>query len=144
VPDARAATAELLELYERVEADLAARPALFCQKSGRCCRFREAGHELYLTRLEYGEMAGRGGRRAETEEGVCPWLEEGLCANREGRALACRTFFCSDEAQAAEVTERWHAEIRRIHERHDIPYDYGALTHHLNFREENTSEGMKR
>ena len=34
----------------------------------------------------------------------CPWLERGLCGNREGRALACRTYFCSDEAAAAEVT----------------------------------------
>jgi hypothetical protein len=144
VPDDRAAAAELLQLYEKVEADLAARPGLFCEKSGRCCRFREAGHDLFLTALEFREMVRGGGPRAESEKGVCPWLEEGLCGNREGRALACRTYFCSDEAQAAEVTERWHAEIRRIHDRHRVPYDYGALTRHLNFRGENTSEGLKR
>ena len=90
------------------------------------------------------EMVRRGGLPEDSGEGVCPWLEDGLCANREGRALACRTYFCSDEGQAAEVLERWHGEIRRIHERHGLPYHYAGLTDHLNFRGENTSEGMKR
>jgi hypothetical protein len=59
--------------------------------------------------------------------GVCPWLRGTLCGNREGRALACRTYFCSDEAAAAALTERWHREIRRIHEEFGIPYRYRKL-----------------
>lgn len=121
----------LIALYERVAADLAARPGLFCARSGRCCRFQAAGHELYLTRLEFEVMAERGGSRP-ADPAQCPWLEGGLCANREGRALACRTYFCSDEVEAAEVTEEWHGEIRRIHEEFGIPYDYRSLTDHMN------------
>jgi hypothetical protein len=116
----------LRALYAEVAADLAARPGLRCELSGRCCRFREAGHALYLTRLELDEMRAHGGDPAPDAE-RCPWLRNGLCANRDGRALACRTYFCSDEAQAAEVTERWHAGIRRIHDAFRIPYEYGAL-----------------
>jgi len=113
-----------------VEADLAARPGLACRRSGRCCRFEEAGHELYLTRLEFEEMQARGGAR-RGGAGACPWLQDGLCANREGRALACRTYFCSDEALAAEVTEHWHGEIRRLHDRCGANYDYRSLADHL-------------
>ena len=121
----------LRAIYERAEADLAARPSLYCERSGRCCRFREAGHELYLTRPEFEEMVARGGERP-ADPAQCPWLEGGLCGNRAGRALACRTYFCSDETAAAEVTERWHGEIRRLHEEFGIPYDYRSLTDHMN------------
>ena len=118
-------------LYGQVADDLVRQPGLFCQRSGRCCRFREAGHRLYLTRLEFAEMVAHGGRPSGSG-GICPWLEDGLCGIREGRALACRTYFCSDEAAAAEVTERWHAAIRRLHERHGLPYVYQSLEKHLN------------
>lgn len=120
---------ELRRIYAAADAEARADPALRCELSGRCCRFREAGHDLFVTGLEYREMEKWGGPGAE-EEGICPWLQGTLCGNREGRALACRTYFCSDEAAAADLTERWHAEIRRLHERHGIPYDYRRLADH--------------
>lgn len=119
----------LRALYEEVAADLAGRPELFCELSGHCCRFREADHRLYLTRLEYEEMVACGGPRAADPD-VCPWLENGLCGNREGRALACRTYFCSDEAGAAAVTERWHRAICKLHADYGVPYDYRSLASH--------------
>lgn len=131
MPDVEQGRRALSELYARVERDLARREELRCELSGRCCRFGESGHELYLTRLEYEEMLARGGSRTPARDS-CPWIENGLCANRDGRALACRTYFCSDEAQAARVTERWHAEIRRIHDEYGLPYEYARLHHHMN------------
>ncbi|MHC4971230.1 MAG: hypothetical protein ACYTG3_02765 [Planctomycetota bacterium] len=118
-------------LYGSVADDLARRPGLFCRRSGRCCRFAQADHRLYLTRLEFEEMVAHGGHPSGGAA-VCPWLENGLCGIREGRALACRTYFCSDEAAAAEVLEHWHAEIRRLHARHGLPYEYRSLEGHLN------------
>ena len=94
-----AARLALRAIYAEADREAAARDELVCELSGLCCRFREAGHELYLTRLEYEEMVARGGARSADPD-RCPWLENGLCANREGRALACRTYFCSDEASA--------------------------------------------
>jgi len=121
----------LREIYARAGAEVEARDQLFCGLSGRCCRFGEAGHQLFLTRLEYEEMVGRGGpRRADAAR--CPWLERGLCGNRDGRALACRTYFCSDESAAAEVTEPFHAEIRRLHDEAKIPYEYRSLLDFMN------------
>jgi len=123
------AVAELRRIYAAADAEARADPALRCELSGRCCRFREAGHDLFVTGLEYAEMARWGGPGG-AEEGVCPWLQGTLCGNREGRALACRTYYCSDEAAAAALTERWHAEIRRLHERYGIPYEYRRLADH--------------
>lgn len=135
---AEAALVRLRAIYDRAARAIGATPTLFCGKSGRCCRFREAGHELFLSALEFSEMAMRGGPREGEGIDACPWLEEGLCANREGRALACRTYFCSDEAAAAAITERFHAEIRALHEELSIPYEYAPLR---NFLARNPSKG---
>ena len=140
-PDEQAARIALKEIYAAAEAALAARPELFCELSGRCCRFDEAGHDLFLTRPEYDEMVARGGARSGPGA-VCPWLVDGLCANREGRAHACRTYFCSDEASAAEVTEQYHREIRRLHRDLGIPYAYRSLREHLNSPAPSSSEGV--
>ena len=119
----------LRRIYASADEEARAHPALKCDLSGRCCRFREYGHDLYVTKLEYDEMVRRGGAGG-SEEAVCPWLQGTLCGNREGRALACRTYFCSDEDAAATLTERWHKAIRRLHERHGIPYVYRRLAEH--------------
>jgi hypothetical protein len=133
------AVAGLRAIYARADEEAKSDPRLRCELSGRCCRFREAGHSLFVTRLEYEEMVRSGGpasaeatagKAGAGEEGACPWLQGTLCGNREGRALACRTYFCSDERAAAELTERHHREIRRLHERHGIPYDYRSLEDH--------------
>lgn len=126
--DARVA---LRAIYARADEEASARPELACELSGRCCRFAQHGHELFLTRLEVDEMVAWGGARPADPE-RCPWLDRGLCQNRAGRALACRTYFCSDEASAAEVTERFHAAIRALHEEHGIPYEYRSLFEHMN------------
>jgi hypothetical protein len=123
------ALAGLRRIYAKADEEAKSDPRLRCELSGRCCRFREAGHVLFVTRLEYEEMVRWGGPGAG-EEGVCPWLQGTFCGNREGRALACRTYYCSDEAAAAALTERHHQEIKRLHERHGIPYDYRPLHEH--------------
>jgi len=125
------ARAELKRIYAAADREAREHPGLACAMSGRCCRFREAGHELYLTRLELDEMVARGGPRP-ANPAACPWLEGALCGNRDGRALACRTYFCSDEVAAQALTERWHGEIRRLHGRLGIPYDYRSLANHMN------------
>ena len=121
-------------IYREAGEEIASRATLTCRLSGLCCRFREAGHRLYLTGPEYDEMVRHGGTPPERPDGACPWLIDGLCANREGRALACRTYFCSDEAESAEVTERGHARIRAVHERYGLPYEYRSLEEHREHR----------
>ena len=131
---------ELRRIYESAQREIDARPELVCELSGRCCRFREAGHELFLTALEYEEMVRSGNTPPARPDGACPWLKEGLCDNREGRALACRTYFCSDETAAAEVTESGHRRIRALHERYQLPYVYLSLEGHRNLDPRISSE----
>jgi hypothetical protein len=126
------AVTALRAIYDSAAAEIEARPSLFCEMSGRCCRFKEAGHDLFLTALEYEEMVRHGGTPPGRADGACPWLREGLCDNREGRALACRTYYCSDESGATEVTERGHRRIRELHERYGLEYVYRSLHEHRN------------
>ena len=120
----------LRSIYAAAQAEIDAIDTLKCEMSGLCCRFREAGHRLYLTALEHDLMVAHGGSPESRADGACPWLKDGLCANRDGRALACRTYFCSDETAAAEVTERGHERVRELHDRLGIPYQYASLEHH--------------
>ncbi|MHC4955461.1 MAG: YkgJ family cysteine cluster protein [Planctomycetota bacterium] len=134
---------EIREVYRLAGEEIAARASLTCRLSGLCCRFREAGHRLYLTAPEYEEMVHHGGtpaQRPDRPDGACPWLEDGLCVNREGRALACRTYFCSDEEESGQVTERGHRRIRDIHERYGLPYEYRSLEEHRNLDPRISSE----
>ena len=134
--------AALRAIYASAQAEIDSLDSLKCEMSGLCCRFREAGHRLYVTSLEYDEMVMHGGTPVSREDGACPWLKDGLCANRDGRALACRTYFCSDETAAAEVTERGHERIRLLHDRLGIPYRYASLEDLRNSDPRISSEGV--
>lgn len=119
---------------EAVYADLAReleerRP--LCQTSGRCCRFKESGHQLWTTGLELDYLVAREGLPADgaAADGVCPYLRNGLCGVRDHRMLGCRIYFC-DPTYASEMGplyERYHRRIKDIHVRHGLPYEYGEF-----------------
>jgi len=130
---AAATRAEVREAVERVYAELqneidARRPV--CNASGRCCRFEEFGHRLYVTTLELAAfVAGLGeASRAEREwDGTgCPFQVAKLCSVHTIRPFGCRMFFCDATATAwqNERYERFHAELKRLHERLNVPYLY--------------------
>lgn len=56
----------------------------------------------------------------------CPWQVNGLCAAREGRPLGCRIYFCDESSNAwqASAYERFHGELKRLHEMFGIGYSY--------------------
>jgi len=117
---------ELAELYRRVDEEIAARRPR-CELSGRCCDFPRSGQRLYATDLESSyALAAAGGSAPEAPSGSCPWYADGLCRNREGRPLGCRVYFCDPgwESQMPAVYERYHAELRALHEAHGLDYRY--------------------
>ena len=119
---------ELEGIYADLERELAVLRPL-CQRSSRCCRFKEYGHQLWTTRLELDYLVEREGPPAARAEGTCPYLKEGLCSVRDHRMLGCRIFFC-DPAYAgamAPLYERYHLRIKELHVRHAIPYQYSEL-----------------
>ena len=142
VPAARAwlaavrtpAVAESLEqVYQHAAGAIAERgPA--CWASGRCCRFEGFGHRLYVTGLEAAyTVAHRESpvtlAQVDTAlaEGGCPFQELNLCGAHEIKPLGCRVFFCDRTAQEWQNTllETLHAEVKGIHTRFGVPYQYG-------------------
>jgi hypothetical protein len=125
----RAPHAELLALYADVDAAVAAANPR-CDASGRCCRFGEWGHTLFLTAPEaetlFAEPFPAGGAVAAD---LCPYQVGGLCAARERRPLGCRVYFC-DPAWAERMPAAMEAALaglKALHERADLPWDYRPL-----------------
>ena len=119
----------LLRIYDAVDSAIAeARPR--CDASGRCCRFDEWGHTLFLTAPEaerlFSEPFPPGGEVAADR---CPYQVGGRCVARERRPLGCRIYFC-DPAWAERmpaVMETALAELRALHEAEGMAWDYRPL-----------------
>jgi len=129
-PEARAeAFRRLAAVYAELEALLATvRPV--CIARGVCCRFEDAGHELYATALE-ADYAVHHHPAAPPPEapGRCPYHVAGRCTARAGRPLGCRTYFCDrpfEEALQA-THERLLADIRRIEAETGYPRVYARF-----------------
>lgn len=119
----------LLDLYAELAGDIAA-AAPVCELSGRCCRFQEYGHTLFICRpeaellLEEGLPAG-----SVVDEAFCPFQIGGLCTARERRPLGCRIYFC-DPAYAGRgeaLSEQYIAQLKRMHRETETPWEYRPL-----------------
>ncbi len=114
---------------EAIYADLAGeleKLSPVCRRSGRCCRFKDFGHELWTTRLEVDYLADHAGPPPEGAVGFCPYLKDGLCSVRDHRMLGCRIYFC-DPAYASAMGplyERYLRRIKDLHLRAGLPYQY--------------------
>ena len=128
------------------DAEIAGRGAV-CRGSGRCCHFEEWGHRLYVTTAElvhfvhaHLAIAARQSKignqetgitslaqfLAEKDPGGCPFQSGTLCTVRDSRPLGCRVYFCDRAAQAwqNDVYEKYHAQLRALHEQFKVPYRY--------------------
>lgn len=122
----QAAVDELSALYRRVDEQLAARRPR-CELSGRCCDFPTSGTQLWASTLEVAHaLAAAQGEVPAAPPALCPWWQGGLCHLREGRPLGCRLYFCDPDwaDEMAPTYERFHDELRRLHERHGVAYVY--------------------
>lgn len=125
--------AELEAVYDEVRREVErVRPV--CSASGRCCRFEEYGHRLYVTGLEAAYALARlpapltrDALDAARLAGGCPFQIDNLCAVHTIKPLGCRTYYCDESAQdwQKDLTERTLAKIRAIHDRHGLAYRYG-------------------
>ena len=105
-----------------------------CDASGRCCRFEEWGHQLWVTGLEAawclrgaGFAPDRESVLAAARRGDCPFLESGRCSVHAARPVGCRAYFCDPRAAGWQeaLSERMLASIRALHDEHALPYRYG-------------------
>jgi hypothetical protein len=126
---------QLQTLYRELDVALV-QAAPVCALSGRCCRFREYGHTLFLSRPEADLLiadAPPPARELDSGE-TCPWQDAGgRCTARSARPLGCRVYFCepSFEALAPALSERFIARLKQLARDHEWTWDYAPLHDHL-------------
>jgi Fe-S-cluster containining protein len=126
-----AGRADVREAVDRVYAELQEQIDLrrpICVVSGRCCRFEEFGHRLYVTTLELArfKMDLQAPERPPWDGKGCEFQAGKLCSVRAIRPFGCRIFFCDATSTdwQQELYERLHARLRTLHEELGVPYHY--------------------
>jgi Fe-S-cluster containining protein len=114
-------------LYRDVQLEIDRRRPI-CLVSGRCCRFDDFRHRLYVTTLELAHFLHHlpPAQPRIDNPGGCPFQLNKLCTVHSFRPFGCRIFFCdasSTEWQNA-LYEQFHADLKRLHETLDVPYFY--------------------
>ncbi len=125
----------LLAIYAALDGEIAAL-APSCDLSGRCCRFEEFDHTLFLSSPEAALLIADAPApsRPLDSGATCPWQDaRGLCTAREARPLGCRVFFCDPVYQepGQELAERSIESLKRLVESLDLPWNYAPLHQHL-------------
>jgi Fe-S-cluster containining protein len=132
---------QVLELYAEVDREVAAAGPV-CVASGRCCRFAEWGHTLFLSNLE-AEVLLQSAPAYETPVSpeFCPFQKDKLCTAREPRPLGCRVYFCDPnyQATAQQITEKYVRRLKDLAETNGVPWRYAPLHHFLNHPEDAAS-----
>src|SRR2546421_5730862 len=127
------------QAVEKIYQDLAAqveerRP--LCIVSGRCCRFEEYGHRLYVTTLElaaflngFDALSKPATLTASIEnwDGAgCPFQVAKLCGVHSLRPFGCRIYFCDATSTQwqQDAYDQFHGRLKRLHEELAVPYFY--------------------
>ena len=135
---------QVLAVYAAADAAVAA-AAPRCDASGRCCRFTEYGHTLFLSRFEADVLLESAPAYATpvTRDG-CPFQADNLCTARDARPLGCRIYFCDPAYQDTgnRITEDAVARLKHLADESGAGWRYAPLHVFLNEAERpNTTEG---
>ena len=125
---------QILELYRQVDAEVAAAGPV-CEASGRCCRFKEFGHRLYISNLEAEVLlAAAPAFEKPVSADFCPFQKDSLCTAREPRPLGCRIYFCDPAYQETShaITEEYLVRLKELAVAHGLDWLYAPLHHFLN------------
>ena len=127
---------EVISAVEAVYADIAkaiAERKPVCEMSGRCCKFEEYGHRLYVSTLELASFYAGAPKAADWDGTGCPFQRGKLCTVHTIRPFGCRMYFCDPTAQGWQqgMYEQFHGRLKQLHEDLGVPYFYvewrGAL-----------------
>ena len=137
-------TDAVAQVLAEADADIAGRKPV-CLASGKCCKFEQYGHRLYVTAAELHHFVSTQKPLENRKSGIenspsvslpqffanekpegCPYQVEGLCTARDARPLGCRIYFCDENAQSWQngVYEKYHAKLRALHDAFGLPYRY--------------------
>ena len=134
--DLDAIRGELLALYAELDQTVAAHGPN-CELSGRCCRFKEHGHTLFLSAPEAALLLADAPEpiRQLDDGQTCPWQDHhGRCTARGARPLGCRVYFCDPTFWdlAPQLSEEFLTRLKQLAKRHHWPWNYAPLHRHLN------------
>ncbi|MCY2964172.1 MAG: hypothetical protein NT069_11160 [Planctomycetota bacterium] len=124
---------QLPELYAQLGAEIEA-AAPVCELSGRCCRFREYGHTLFISRPEAELLLQEPfPADATVDDAGCPYQVGTICTARERRPLGCRVYFC-DPGYAGvgeQLSERYIKRLKELHDETGAAWEYRPLVRFL-------------
>jgi len=123
----------LLAIYDDLAGEIA-KSAPVCELSGRCCRFKDYGHTLFISRPEAALLLEQGlPENAVVDESSCPFQVNGLCTARERRPLSCRVYYCDQKfaGTGEALSEKFISRLKRLHEETSTPWEYRPLHHFL-------------
>jgi Fe-S-cluster containining protein len=123
----------LLEIYDDLAVNIA-EAAPVCELSGRCCRFKEYGHTLFISRSEAELLLEQGlPENSVIDEASCPFQINGLCTARDRRPLGCRVYYCDPKyaGVGAGLSERYIARLKQLHDATGVRWEYRPLHHFL-------------
>lgn len=124
----------VLELYAETDREVAAAGPV-CVASGRCCRFKEYGHTLFISNLEAEVLLDAAPPYAvPVSSDFCPFQQGTLCTAREPRPLGCRVYFCDPAYQEAShaITEKYLRRLKELADAHRVEWKYAPLHAFLN------------
>lgn len=121
-------------VYQEVEARIK-QAAPRCEASGKCCRFSEYGHTLFLSHFEAEILLETAPAYEQPVlASSCPFQIEGLCTARAERPLGCRVYYCDPKFQEEqyEITEWALKELKKLADAFDTGWFYAPLHVFLN------------
>lgn len=120
----------VLQLYADADRDVAAAGPV-CVASGRCCRFKEYGHTLFVSNLEADVLlAAAPPHDPQTVSAdFCPFQKGNLCTAREPRPLGCRVYYCDPTYQdrSHEISEHYVKRLKQLADEHGVAWLYAPL-----------------
>jgi len=125
---------KVLEIYCEADAEVKAAGPV-CVASGRCCRFKEYGHVLYISNLEADVLlAAAPPYEKPVASDFCPFQKDKLCTAREPRPLGCRVYYCDPTYQETgnAITEKYLSRLKQLAAEHGVEYRYAPLHTYLN------------
>ncbi len=126
---------ELRQIYDDLARDIS-RAGPVCDLSGRCCRFQEYDHTLFLSGVEAAMLVDEAASpvRPLDSGATCPWQDgRGRCTARDARPLGCRVYYCdpSYQDEASRLSELFIARLKRLVDLAGLAWDYAPLHVHL-------------
>lgn len=131
----------VLAIYSEADAAVAtAGPK--CDASGRCCRFTEYGHTLFVSNLEAEVLLDAAPAYAmPVSADRCPFQVNNLCTAREPRPLGCRVYFCDPAYQdtGTAISEAHLRKLKALAGEYGTGWQYAPLHVFLNAAGERSS-----